>query len=89
MPEQSRARATFWPPGQVGTHPEDGGAIARTNGRSMLIDPWGTVVACASDTTDIVFGELDRSRMETVRTEVPSLLNRRPDAYASVSGAKR
>lgn len=68
--------------GQVGTHVEDNGVVARTNGRSMLVDPWGTVVACAADTPDIVFGELDRSRHDTVRTEVPSLTNRRPEVYA-------
>jgi len=69
--------------GQVGTHIADGGVTARTNGRSMLIDPWGTVLACASDTPDIVFGELDQSRLETVRAEVPSLSNRRPHVYAN------
>lgn len=68
--------------GQVGTHTADGGATARTNGRSMLIDPWGTVVACASDTTDIVYGDLRRDRLDCVRTEVPSLTNRRPETYS-------
>ncbi len=67
--------------GQVGTHPADGGVTARTNGRSMLIDPWGTVVACAPDAPSIVFGDLSRSRLNTVRAEVPSLSNRRPEVY--------
>jgi predicted amidohydrolase len=73
--------------GQVGTHVADGGATARTNGRSMLIDPWGTVLASApdTDTTSIVYGDLDRSRLETVRAEVPSLQNRRADVYATAT----
>lgn len=66
--------------GQVGTHPADGG-VGRTNGQSMLIDPWGTVLACAPDAPSMIVGEVDQARMLSIRTEVPSLANRRPDAY--------
>jgi predicted amidohydrolase len=71
--------------GQTGPHIADDGAPARTNGRSMLIDPWGTVVACAPDTDglSIVTGDLDRSQLDTVRNQVPSLRNRRPEVYAA------
>jgi predicted amidohydrolase len=50
-------------------------------GRSMVIDPWGTVVAQAPDTVGIVHAELDLDRVDAVRRQIPSLLNRRPDAY--------
>lgn len=50
-------------------------------GRSMVIDPWGTVVAQAPDTVGIIYADLDLERVATVRRQIPSLLNRRPDAY--------
>ena len=50
-------------------------------GRSMVIDPWGTVVAQAPDTVGIVHAELDLDRVDAVRRQIPSLRNRRPDAY--------
>ena len=46
-------------------------------GRSMIIDPWGTVVAQAPDTVGVTFADLDLDRLDTIRTEVPSLANRR------------
>lgn len=46
-------------------------------GRSMIIDPWGTVIAQAPDITCVVTVELDLDRLETIRAEVPSLRNRR------------
>ncbi|MDN5854079.1 MAG: carbon-nitrogen hydrolase family protein [Actinomycetia bacterium] len=72
--------------GQVGTHIADNGAVARTNGQSMLIDPWGAVLSYAPDTdsSSIVYGEIGRSRLEQVRNEVPSLHNRRPAVYAAI-----
>jgi len=51
-------------------------------GRSMVIDPWGTVVAQAPDVVGIVHAELDLDRVEAVRRQIPSLLNRRPEAYS-------
>jgi len=50
-------------------------------GRSMVIDPWGTVVAQAPDVVGIVYAELDLDRVEAVRRQIPSLSNRRPDVY--------
>src|ERR1041384_6245421 len=46
-------------------------------GRSMIVDPWGTVLAQAPDTTGIVTAELDLDRLELIRSELPSLANRR------------
>jgi deaminated glutathione amidase len=51
-------------------------------GRSMVIDPWGTVVAQAADTVAIVRAELDLDRVAAVRRQIPALANRRPDTYA-------
>ncbi len=58
---------------QIGDHEPD-----RTcYGRSMIIDPWGTVIAQAPDITCVVAAELDLGRLETIRGELPSLRNRR------------
>lgn len=50
-------------------------------GRSMIVDPWGTVVAQAPDTVGIVRAELDLDRVDALRRQIPILANRRPDAY--------
>lgn len=59
--------------GQIGDH-EPGRTCF---GRSMIVDPWGTVLAQAPDTVGIVTAELDLERLEEIRRELPSLANRR------------
>jgi len=59
--------------GQIGDH--DPGRTCF--GRSMVVDPWGTVVAQAPDTVGVTFADLDLERLETIRRELPSLANRR------------
>jgi predicted amidohydrolase len=63
-------------PGQVGGPP---GAPAF--GRSMVIDPWGTVIAQAPDRVGIIRAELDLERVAAVRRQIPALANRRPEVY--------
>jgi deaminated glutathione amidase len=62
---------------QWGTH-GDGKA---SFGRSMIIDPWGVVLAQAPDEDGVIAAELDRARIEQVRRALPSLANRQPAAY--------
>ncbi|WP_305789087.1 carbon-nitrogen hydrolase family protein [Symbioplanes lichenis] len=59
--------------GQIGDH-EPGRTCF---GRSMIIDPWGTVVAQAPDVVGVVTADLDLGRVAEIRTTVPSLANRR------------
>jgi predicted amidohydrolase len=59
--------------GQWGTHPKG----RRTYGKSVLVDPWGEVVAQASEGEGIVLGTVDRGYLENVRTNLPSLQHRR------------
>jgi predicted amidohydrolase len=59
--------------GQIGDH--DPGRICF--GRSMVIDPWGTVLAQAPDTVTVTTAEIDLTRLATIREELPSLANRR------------
>jgi predicted amidohydrolase len=50
-------------------------------GRSLIADPWGTVVATAPDEEAVITAELDRRRLEEVRAKLPSLASRQADAY--------
>ncbi len=50
-------------------------------GRSLIADPWGLVLAQAPDEECVISAELERSRLEQVRTNLPSLASRRPEAY--------
>lgn len=50
-------------------------------GRSMVIDPWGTVIAQAPDRVGIIRAEIDTERVAAVRRQIPALANRRPEAY--------
>jgi len=50
-------------------------------GRSMVIDPWGTVLAQAPDHEAIVHATLDLDRAAAVRRAIPVLANRRTDRY--------
>lgn len=62
---------------QVGEHAPG----IRSGGRSMIVDPWGVVLATAPDTETFVVAELDLERQAEIRRTLPSLANRRPEAY--------
>ncbi len=64
-------------PNQIGAHP--GGN--RSGGRSMIVDPWGTVLACAPDGETAIVAELDLARGRAIRERLPTLARRRPEAY--------
>ncbi len=51
-------------------------------GHSMVVDPWGTVLACQPEGTGIVVAELDFDAQRRLRAELPALANRRGDVYA-------
>ncbi len=58
-------------PAQGGEH-ENG---RRTWGHTMLIDPWGTVVASHTEGEGVVIADLSSSTIEQVRASLPSLTN--------------
>jgi predicted amidohydrolase len=64
-------------PNQVGEAPPQYSSY----GRSAIVDPWGVVLAMAPDEECFVIAELDLSAQERIRGALPSLANRRPDAY--------
>ena len=51
-------------------------------GHSAIVDPWGTVLATAANRECFVAADLDLSAQEEVRESLPSLVNRRSEAYA-------
>jgi predicted amidohydrolase len=57
---------------QQGTHPR----ARQTYGHSLVVDPWGTVIAEASDGVGVVMATLERARLEAVRRSLPSLKHR-------------
>jgi predicted amidohydrolase len=60
-------------PNQIGTHP--GGT--RSGGRSLIVDPWGLVLATAPDAETAVVAELELERLREIRHRFPALANRR------------
>jgi predicted amidohydrolase len=63
---------------QIGEHAPG----IRSGGRSMIVDPWGVVLAQAPDSETFALAELDLERQAEIRRTLPSLANRRPQAYA-------
>ncbi|HVY29806.1 MAG TPA: carbon-nitrogen hydrolase family protein [Polyangiaceae bacterium] len=59
--------------GQQGAH--YGGR--QTYGHSLVCDPWGTVIAEAYDGEGVVCATLERARLESVRSSLPSLRHRK------------
>ena len=50
-------------------------------GNSMIIDPWGQVMALQEEGCGIIYADIDYAQQDRVRTKVPSLKNRREDLY--------
>ncbi|WP_435096976.1 nitrilase-related carbon-nitrogen hydrolase [Halarchaeum sp. P4] len=50
---------------------------SRLLGRSTVYDPWGTPIATTDDDADVVYADLDPSRVADVREEFPALADRR------------
>jgi len=50
-------------------------------GNSMVVDPWGTVIARAPDRPGVIYAEIDLDYLDSVRAKIPSLKNRRTDIY--------
>ncbi len=60
-------------PDQVGKNPKS----FATYGNSMIVDPWGRVVARASDCPAVILTEIDLDYLARVRRELPALEHRR------------
>jgi predicted amidohydrolase len=62
---------------QIGEHAPG----LRSGGRSMIVDPWGVVLATAADAETVVVADLELERLSAIRTQLPSLANRQAGAY--------
>ncbi len=56
-------------PGQFGQHNEK----RESYGNSMIIDPWGKVIARASDKEGIIYGDIDLEYIKVIRQKLPCL----------------
>ena len=63
--------------GQIGHHPPD----HESYGHSMIVDPWGVVLAEAPDEVGFIAADLDLDAQAAIRAKLPSLANRQPHAY--------
>jgi deaminated glutathione amidase len=64
-------------PNQIGDHPGE----LRSGGRSLIIDPWGLVLAGAADDEGVIVAELDFDTLRRIREQLPTLARRVPSAY--------
>ena len=85
-----RARATenqCWviASGQYGTEPQSGVAFV---GRSMIVDPWGTIVATASDDEGVITAEIDLAFSDEIKRRYPLMDQRRPELYGTIGQSK-
>ncbi|MFT8322621.1 MAG: nitrilase-related carbon-nitrogen hydrolase, partial [Bacillus sp. (in: firmicutes)] len=51
-------------------------------GHSMIIDPWGEVLAEASEKSEIVHGTIDMEKVKEVRKMIPIFADRKPSFYS-------
>jgi predicted amidohydrolase len=73
--------------GQVGDLPP---GMPRAHGHSMIVDPWGVILAERTDPTPgVVLADLDPERQLRIRAELPVLANRRPAAYRWPDDSRR
>ena len=59
---------------QVGEHAPG----LRSGGRSMIVDPWGVVLAQAPDAETHIVADLDLDHLTAIRQKLPALRHRRP-----------
>jgi omega-amidase len=52
-----------------------------TYGHSLIIDPWGTVLAEAGEGAEVIHASVSSERLAAVRRELPLLTHRRPEIY--------
>lgn len=64
-------------PAQTGFHPESHGKGRRTHGHSLVVAPWGEVIADAGTEPGVVFAQIDLDQVEQARKRIPSLTHDR------------
>ncbi|NES68530.1 MAG: carbon-nitrogen hydrolase family protein, partial [Okeania sp. SIO2D1] len=59
-------------PAQTGNHY----GRRQTHGHAMIVDPWGLILADTEDKPGVAIAEINPSRLEQVRRQMPSLQHR-------------
>lgn len=54
-------------------------------GHSLVVDPWGKVIAEAGEGDEIVYATLDPEQISSIRASIPVLTQRRFDIYPNVA----
>lgn len=50
-------------------------------GGSLIIDPWGEILSKGSTNEEIIFGEIDREKVEEIRNTIPIFVDRKEGIY--------
>ena len=50
-------------------------------GHSMVVDPWGEVLAEAGEAAELIFAEIDLGLVDSTRGKLPALKDRRPELF--------
>ena len=61
---------------QTGEHQTSQRRPRKTYGHSMIISPWGEIMADAGEDQGIIYADLDLSLVESTRARVPSILSK-------------
>lgn len=60
-------------PAQTGFHPERAGKGRNTHGHSLVVAPWGDVVADGGTNVGVTFVDIDLGEVATARARIPAL----------------
>ncbi len=71
----------------TGQHGTPGGLDKPSYGHSMIVDPWGTVLAQAPDGDGVIVADLDLTAQASIRERLPALLHSRADLYRTAHAA--
>jgi nitrilase len=65
-------------PNQYGPDPQG----TKRYGHSMIIDPWGKVLALRQEGNGIIYAQIDLESLKQVRNKLPCLRQRRKDMFS-------
>ncbi len=71
-------------PAQCGTHAED----RQTFGHSLIVDPWGTVIADGGENVGVITADIDLAKVGEARRKIPALTHDRTYDVTSTEGAE-
>jgi predicted amidohydrolase len=70
--------AYVFAPAQCGEHPHG----RKTWGHSLIVDPWGTIVAAAGEEPGVILADIDLEKVDTARRSLPSLQHDRDYSFS-------